>query len=258
MTDLDDGRDTPLMNALRQGLAPRQDDSQKAVTAYQKTPGPDTARAALAAVHPLVERAVAAQGLSGDPLALSRGRRLALDALTRYDPNKAALSTYLHASLQGVRRQSRKAARPVAAAGRVGLERARAQAAAEELEHELGRPASAGEVADRIGVPLKRLSDVLTHRPAAAGAAFAGGDGPAVTGVGPAKVGPWAHLVYQDLSPNDQLVMEHTLGLYGQPVLGVGELAKRINRSPGAVSQARRRIQELLDLEGELSPFARV
>ena len=49
--------------------------------------------------------------------------------------------------------------------------------------------------------------------------------------------------------------MENSLGMNGRKVLSNQELARKLNRSPGAISQAKARIQELLNKEDELSPF---
>lgn len=226
-----------------------------AVLAWQKARTPESTAAVLSAIDPLVGRALAARG-AADPLAHARGRQAALKALGRYDPARAGLNTFLHQQLAGVGRQAARAVKPVRAAERVERDRARSQAAEAELEQELGRPPTAGEVADRVGVPLSRLTAVATHRPAAAAGAFAGGDGPGVRALGPdPAAAAWREMVYHDLDPYHQRIMEHTLGMFDRPVLGVSELGRLVSRSPGAVSQARARIQARLDEGAELSPF---
>jgi hypothetical protein len=57
------------------------------------------------------------------------------------------------------------------------------------------------------------------------------------------------------MDPINQKIMEHSLGLHGQPRLPNHEIAKLLRLSPGAISQRKARIQQTLDKESELSPF---
>ena len=65
----------------------------------------------------------------------------------------------------------------------------------------------------------------------------------------------WTEIVYQDLGPVDQKIMEMSLGMHGQKKLSNLEIAKKLNRSPGAITQRKMRIQELLNQESDFSPF---
>jgi hypothetical protein len=49
--------------------------------------------------------------------------------------------------------------------------------------------------------------------------------------------------------------MEHTLGMNGRRALNNTDLARKLGKSPGAISQAKARIQTMLDQGEELSPF---
>ena len=66
----------------------------------------------------------------------------------------------------------------------------------------------------------------------------------------------WLKIVYDDLQPVDQRVMELTLGLNGQSKLSNQEIAARLRISPGAVTQRKAKIQAVLDREHDLSPFS--
>ena len=63
----------------------------------------------------------------------------------------------------------------------------------------------------------------------------------------------WNDFVYAGLSPSDQFIMQHTLGLYGNPKLPTGEIARRLRITPGAVSQKAARIQAQLDARDEVN-----
>jgi hypothetical protein len=65
----------------------------------------------------------------------------------------------------------------------------------------------------------------------------------------------WVSIVYNDLPTIDQKIMEYTLGLHGHKKLNNQEIAKKLNRSPGSISQRKVKIQQILDQESDLSPF---
>ena len=57
----------------------------------------------------------------------------------------------------------------------------------------------------------------------------------------------WANFVYGDLGPTDQLIMDMTLGRNGRRRASTQEIARRLNITPGAVSQRAAKIQAMLD-----------
>lgn len=206
----------------------------------------------LTAVEPVLRSAASTYAGDDGPLALSRARLIALDALPRYDPAKAGLGTYLHSHLKGLRRVSRQQSRPVAAAERVAFGRARSQQIEDELEHELGRPASAAEVAAKMGVSVDRLAEYAATRPGVSEGAFE-------DDIGGAAIHPsqqaWVDLVYGDLGARDQVIMDYSLGLHGRPRLSNAALALKLGVTPGAVSQRKAKLQAMLDESSDLSPF---
>jgi DNA-binding CsgD family transcriptional regulator len=57
----------------------------------------------------------------------------------------------------------------------------------------------------------------------------------------------WIDFVYGDLSPTDKLVMDMTLGRNGRRKASTQDIARRLNISPGAVSQRAAKIQAMID-----------
>jgi DNA-directed RNA polymerase specialized sigma subunit len=57
----------------------------------------------------------------------------------------------------------------------------------------------------------------------------------------------WLEFVYGDLSPTDKLIMDMTLGRNGRRRTSTQEIAKRLNITPGAVSQRASKIQTMID-----------
>ena len=65
----------------------------------------------------------------------------------------------------------------------------------------------------------------------------------------------WLRFVRDDLTDIDQQILDHTTGIGGAKVLSNKQLARRLQLTPGAISQRKLKIQAILDREEELSPF---
>jgi DNA-directed RNA polymerase specialized sigma subunit len=140
------------------------------------------------------------------------------------------------------------------------LDRRHVENSSLELTDKLGREPSDDELADYTSMSIKRIRKVRGINPPMMEGFFAslaergeeGGFTPSVQN--PDSAG-WFDLVYQDLDPIDQKIVEYTMGLNGQPKMSNKEIAAKLNRSPGLISQRKAAIQAKLDQESELSPF---
>jgi hypothetical protein len=65
----------------------------------------------------------------------------------------------------------------------------------------------------------------------------------------------WMGLIYADLSQSDKKIFEWTLGWNGHKTLQNQEIARRLRRTPGWVSQRKLLIQKTIERESDLSPF---
>jgi DNA-directed RNA polymerase specialized sigma subunit len=214
---------------------------------------PETTGAMLTALQPAIEGAARLHAGDANPLMLGRGRRLALQSLGSYDPTRGRLQTHLYNSLQGLKRYARQQTQPLHVPERVAQTRAALEQHRIELEHELGRDPSDAELADRTGLALSQLGKIRRYHPGAAEGAFQTAEGGSVESAPLVRDGReeqrrlWHALVYDDLPATDQLIMEHTLGINGKDILSNQELARRLRRTPGAISQRKARIQQMLD-----------
>jgi len=211
-------------------------------------------------IDPIINKAIRTHVGKPNPLTRSRARRMALDSLPKYDPSRARLQTHLFNQLQGLKRYNAQQGHGVRVPERVALDRHVIDTASQELRDDLGREPSDSELAELTGFSHKRISYVRGYNPAMSQGFFAGvGEASGTGGFSPAVEQPqsdaWIRLIYEDLDPLDQNIMEYTLGLNGSPVLSNQQIAAKLNRSPGAISQRKMRIQHLLDQEAELSPF---
>lgn len=228
--------------------------------AWKSNPGPETNSAMLKALNPVIQKGVYANvGPGSHPLMTSRARQITLDSLGRYDRSRSQLQTHLMNQYRGLRRADRQSTEVLRAPERLLLDRNKLQEYEQELEDELGRPPTDNEIANRTGFSAKRMAKIRNWKPGAAEGQFERADANLLSsmGVGPSAEARnlWVEMVYDDMPPIDQAIMEHTLGLNGKRVLSNAELARKLGRTPGAISQRKQRIQQALNEEAELSPF---
>ena len=194
----------------------------------------------------------------GDDNALmqSRAMRMALGAIRTYDPKRSRLKTHITNQLRGLKRVSRKQGSVMSVPERVSLDRYNTELSQQELADELGRDPSLSELADKTGLSIKRLTHVRGYNPAVADGSmkretdFSG----AVSTPGVVS-DTWQQIVYDEAAPIDKKIMEWSLGIGGRKLLSNAEIARRLKRSPGAISQRKQKLQDLLDQESNLSPF---
>jgi DNA-directed RNA polymerase specialized sigma subunit len=223
--------------------------------------GPEANAQALQSLEPTIQQAIRTHVGQDDPITHSRARRMALEGLRRFDPERASLQTHLFNELKGLKRYAAQRSQPVRAPERVTLDRRLLDQTSQELEAELGRPPNDEEIAQKSGLSHDRMRYVRRYQPAvsegsivnrAAGEEDAGGFMPSVQNE---ASNAWLRFVYDDLGPEDRKIMEWSLGLNNQPVMSNQQIAQRLRRSPGAVSQRKQRIQQMIDSESELSPL---
>lgn len=216
-----------------------------AYTQWQTNDNEDTRAGFLKTVAPLVEKNVYGIAKSKNPLLLSQGRQLALQALRSYDPSKAKFTTHLYGQMQGLRRIKQKQEQILSMPQRIALENYNLLEAEKELSHELGRDPTDSEIADRYGISPKRIEYLRQYHSGASEGQLESGH--TISVQDPLKQQSMVmQLVYHDLDPYHQKIMEYTLGMNGRKPLSNSELAIKLKRSPGAISQAKKRIQDIL------------
>jgi len=214
----------------------------------------------LKTLDPIINKAIKTHVGTPNPLTRSRARRMALESLPKYDPSRSRLQTHLYNQLQGLKRYNAQQGHGVKVPERVVLDRHVVDTASQEMRDEFGREPSDAEISDRTGYSQKRLAHVRGYSPAMSQGFFTGvgeatGEGGFMPAIEQNDSDAWMQLVYEDLDPIDQSIMELSLGLNGNRQLSNQEIAVKLNRSPGAISQRKNRIQMLLDQEDEISPF---
>jgi len=233
-----------------------EDEYRDAYTAWKAAPGPDTNRAIVEQLQPVVAKGIQMFGKS-DPLARSRARQLTLKSLNTYDPNRARLQSHVLNHLKGLQRQSRQA-EFIRAPERVVLESSQLREYEQALRDELGRDPTDVELSDRSGFSPTRIAKVRRYQPGTTVGALEG-LGVDTSQLPGESMSPQRnlslHIVYDELPPTDQKIMEWTLGLHNQRRLSNKQIAQKLGITPAAVSQRKARIQQKLENAESLLPF---
>jgi len=236
-----------------------EEDYKPAYEAWKSNQTPESNLAFLNTISPIVEKGVKMYG-GESPLAASRARLLALDAAKTYDPKRSRLQSHILNQMQGLRRITQQQSRVISVPERILLENQKLKQQHQELSDELGREPTDAELSDNLGISMARLAKIRKYQPGMTSGQVETID-PLSGGVAGRLPGQrdsqdlWAEIVYQDLSPLDQKIMEYSLGMRGQKKLSNAEIANKMGRSPGAITQRKTKIQQLLDQEQHLSPF---
>ena len=225
---------------------------------WKRNPDRNNTTKLIQQLNPTIDKAIRTHVGPPNPLLRSRARKLTLQAIRSYDPAKSQLNTHITNQLQGLKRVARQQNQVLALPERVTLDQAHLAGIEAELNEDLGRMPSMAELADRSGLSSKRIQHVRRFRQPLAEGQFnrvdEEGSGDSAPGVRQAPSTAWHELVYGDLDPINQTIMEYTIGLHGQKRLSNMELARKLGMTPGAVSQRKASIQKLLDQQ-DLSPF---
>lgn len=227
-------------------------DMRKPYDTWKSTPGPASNAAMLKHLEPTIQGAIRTHVGEPNPLLVSRARRMALEGLNSYDPMRGRLQTHLYNHLQGLKRVNRQQTQILKVPERIQLDHYQLGKMEEELTNELGREPTDGELTDRTGFSMKRLAALRRYSPAVAEGAMSDPEtGAAFEGEAYDPRGEHdravLQAVYDELDPHHQKVMELALGLNGRRALPNDMIAAKMNRSPGAISQAKKRIQDIID-----------
>jgi hypothetical protein len=223
-------------------------------TNWRAHPSPTTAGAMLKAVAPHIATGIKMYGgTSASPTTRSKAKAITLNAIKTYDHSQAPLRDHVLNHLKGLQRHAQREARMLSVPDGVVMDRRTVDLGEAELADRLGRPPSTSELADHTSMSAKRVAYVRKYQPGLAQGQAEGsnfedddsGGGPAVEQADP--IHAKALFLYDDLDPIDQQILEHAVGLHGQPVLKSGEIARKLGRSPGLVTQRATRIQAMLD-----------
>jgi DNA-directed RNA polymerase specialized sigma subunit len=235
------------------GVAPEFD---TAFQAWHSTRTPETNTQLLSTLQPVIDTAVSSYaGGNMSPTIKTRAKLMALKAMDSYDPQRGNVRTHLLSQLQSLRRLSAQEQNIISIPEQVGLDFQRLSETENELRDRFSRDPTDDELADHTNLSARRIRKIRAfHQPIPESATTAenddeSNDGGVASTIPGARAGAdaWMNFVHGDLGPTDKLIMDLTLGRNGRRRTSTQEIARRLNITPGAVSQRAAKIQEMLD-----------
>lgn len=236
---------------VRPELKPQDDTPEGWYDLWKQNPTPQSGARLFQSVDGSLRQAARKWAGDDSPVVMGQAKSLLIDALPRYDSSKAGLSTFIDRQLQPLTRwKARKNIGVKVPTGHVQQIRI-LEELDNDMEDELGRAPSVQELADRSGIPLSQIAKLNRQKyPVLGEKVSQDGDGgqnfvedQAIKG----NEDLWVKTVYHSLPEIDQVILQHTLGLYGVRKLSNQAIAKKLRLSPGAISQRKARIQRFLD-----------
>lgn len=225
-------------------------------TTWKTKQTPETNTQILSAVQPVIDSALTSYAGTGHSPALrSRAKIMALKALGSYDPQRGNVRTHLLSQLQSLRRAAAKEQNIISIPEQVGLDFQHLTGAENELRDQYGREPTDDELSDYTNLSRRRIQKIRKfNQPLAEGTVSkivdedsSGGDVASAVPGRQNAADAWMNFVYEDLGPTDKLIMDMTLGRNGKRRASNQDIARRLNLTPGAVSQRAAKIQAMLD-----------
>lgn len=234
------------------GAQHRDQDTLQAIQAWQAAPTPELAATMLKQLRPVFDRAIR-QFVPGEisPTLRAHAKHIALEQLPQYDVQKASPETFLRPHLQRLQRLQVQQNNIISVPERVLMERQALARAETELEDQYGVSPSTLQLADYLGVPVKRIKYIRQAQlpRSESQSIMYGEDGePQEQAVEQEQTRAAAHFVYDSLDDErDRRILEWSLGLHGHKPQTVAAIANRLHITPSAVSQRAQKIQQQVD-----------
>lgn len=225
------------------------DESKDPYDVWSRSPTPGNMNTVVRSLNPVINSALTTYS-SGNisPLARSKARVMTVQAVKSFDPTRGAtLKTHVMSQLRSLHRYSAQASLPMKMSERKLQQLAELNRVEQEFSDTHGRDPSDIELADKLGLSLKRIGKIRAY-----GTTLVGTEAPLVEGGfepttnRPDPMDAWIDYVYYDMNDIDRKVLDWKLGRGGQPILSNTEIARRLRVSPAAVSQRAARIQQKL------------
>lgn len=209
---------------------------------WKTDPTPENLGKVVSAMDPVINSEI--QRFTGPkPLLRSKARALAIKAVRSYDPASGAqLRSWVTTNLQPLSRygQQLRAVHAPEVAIRQAAEVNRVRM---EMSDNLGRDPEDQELADEVGISVKRIKDIrrMVKPTISEGGMAEPQDEDSVAGMPaisqPNKLSLAEEMVYDSLSPRDKAIFDWKTGKRGKPLLSNQEIARRLGVTPALISQ---------------------
>ena len=175
--------------------------------------------------------------------------KLALSSMSSFDPNRGIQpSTHAFNTLQRLNRIRRQRQNimhiPQDSVYKYNI----IQQKAAQMQDQIGRQPTNEQLADALGMSASKIQQILSRSKGIINdsSAISQLTGQSTFSTKSASDKDYIDYTYRSLGPVQQKIMQWSLGLNGKPVLSNVQIASKLGISPGAVSQRRLKINNML------------
>lgn len=224
-------------------------------TNYKRTGDTRYLNSLLRKLGPTIDLAIKSYTRSGANLSTRlEAQKIIINNLNKYDPKHSPLKNFVLSQLRGLYRKTESKPMTVHVPEQWLLDNRKIRIAEQELISELGRQPSDAEIADRLKIPISRVTKarkVPAINPDTAFVESQSLDTGKEIKLNPETIKVWVQTIYAESDPKDQVILEHTLehpfDIFGKPKLSDKELAQKLNISISNISQRKARLQKRLN-----------
>lgn len=176
---------------------------------------------------------------NGDKLYKTQARILAINAAKSYDPAKgASITTHVLNQLRPLQRLAAQRGNLTRVPENVAQQRSVVTRAIRELTADLGEDPTTEQIANRVGMSVKRVDALMNYKPIVPDSLAVSPEGDAFTAHEPDRaLNLYDTVIYNELDTTDKKIYEWSTGYgKGEKLSGV-EIARRLNITPAAVSK---------------------
>ena len=191
----------------------------------------------LSSLQPTIDAAISGI-VGGDQRYLTKARLMALDSFNGFDPKQGvSLNTYVYNRLKGLQRIAADRGNFIHVPERSSLERRQLEAIKQDYILETGMEPSLAALADRSGMPLRKVSRLMSIFGTTSTSATRGEHGDSLESQKRTADELYTDTFYNELPEMDKKIYEWSTGYGDSPKLDRATIAKTLQISEAAVSQ---------------------
>lgn len=203
---------------------------------YKLDPSKENLSMVVGALRPTINYALMSVNSKNDPVLNAEARVLAADAVKSFDPQYGVgIKTHVTNSLKKLSRVARKHRSPVNLPERHQIDSYTLDKARKEFEENIGRDPTMIELADKTGLPIKRIQKLNARQfNIIADDTLDGDEGFSESADYTTDA---LDYVYHDSDYLDQKILEYKMGYNGTDTLDALQIAEKLKVHPSQVSR---------------------
>lgn len=221
--------------------------AQDIVSRWKEDKSPQNTKQVLEYLRPTIQSALHTYAPNQEQAFRLKATSMALSDLQKYNPEKgSSAKTFIFTSLQRLNRLRRERETPIHIPESQVYAKKIIDQKKSILQDKLGREPSDQQLCDFTGISKAKLNKLnLTLSTVNTSSAQDTQSGRDLLGSSGLSDTDYYSYVYDSVSPVDQKIMQWSSGINGKQ-LSNNQIAHKLNMSPGAVSQHKAKIQQLM------------